>query len=134
MQPATLDAYIYFTGNCREAMTYYQQIFGGKLSLMDVPNDPEHKVMHARLLGGLIPLMASDGTRTSPYPSSMISLTITGTNEEELRQAFTALSTDGVVVSPLKKEFWGDVFGSVTDKYGVDWQISITKPVTEIVS
>lgn len=127
MEPtATLDAYIYFTGNCREAMTFYQQIFGGELSVLDNPEAPG-KVMHSRLSGGLIPLMSSDGDRTEPYPPSFISLNISGSNEQKLRAIFDALSEGGTVVFPLKKEFWGDIFGSLTDKYGVDWQVSISQ-------
>jgi PhnB protein len=118
------DAYLYFTGNCREAMAFYHEIFGGDLNVMDTP---EGKVMHARLSGGLIPLMASDGTRTEPYGASMISLNLSSPDEAGMHAVFDALSNGGIVTSPFKKEFWGDTFGSLTDKFGIDWQISITQ-------
>jgi PhnB protein len=136
MQPATLDAYIFFIGNCREAMSFYQTVFGGKLDIRNLADIPgieltEHNrdsVMHARLSGGLINLMASDGDRREPYPAGAISLSITGTDDESLRGVFAALSEGGEITSELKKEMWGDIFGALTDKYGTEWLVNISQP------
>ena len=127
MSEIVLEPYLYFTGNCREAMAFYHGVFGGDLSVMDMPDNPA-KVMHSRLSGGMVTLLASDGQRTEPYGTSAISLNLTGDDEEKLRKAFAALSEGGKVTSELKKEFWGDTFGSLTDKYGIDWQVNITQP------
>jgi PhnB protein len=37
------------------------------------------------------------------------------------------LSEGGKVTSPLKKESWGDIFGSLTDKFGIDWLVNINQ-------
>lgn len=133
MSDITLDAYLFFMGNCREAMEFYQQTFGGELSVQtydDMPgNHPENakgKVMHALLSGGDIRLMASDSTRTEPFGQSFISLSLSSTDETKIRELFTKLSEGGEVTSELKREFWG-LFGSVTDKFGVEWMVNLTE-------
>ncbi|HEY1074315.1 MAG TPA: VOC family protein [Patescibacteria group bacterium] len=135
MPTFTLDAYLFFTGNCREAMEFYKEVFGGELSVQtygaaqsDLPEEMKHmgdKVMHALLNGGLIRLMASDSTRDK-FEDSFISLALGGTDEAKLREVFEKLSDGGKVTQPLKKESWGDVFGSLTDKFGVDWMVNIS--------
>ena len=114
---------MYFTGNCQEAMEFYKGIFGGELDI--TPNEDGKTVMHAALHGGDIELMASDGTRTTPYEPSFISLTIGGDDEKRLTEIFSQLAEGGEVTSDLKTESWGDTFGSLTDKFGVDWQVVI---------
>lgn len=134
MEPISLDAYLFFTGNCREAMEFYHTIFGGELTMQSNSEVPgaglpgaENNIMHAYLRGGVINLMASDGTRTEPYETSQISLSLGGTDEEKLRGLFDALSEGGTITSPLKKEFWGDTFGTLTDKFGIDWMVNIAQ-------
>jgi PhnB protein len=132
MEAIKVNPYIFFTGNCREAMEFYKAIFGGGVEVMgyeDVPGPTqegmEGKVMHAELSGGDITLMGSDTAKASPK-AAKISLSITGLDEEKLRGIFDQLSQDVEVEYPLKKEFWGDTFGSVIDKFGVEWMVNIT--------
>ena len=131
MSDTVLNPYLFFTGNAREAMGYYKTIFGGELSIMtvgevmgpDAPS-PEH-VMHAKLSGGALTLLASDGDRTTPYETSRITLCLSGKNGEELTTMFNALADGGEVSHPLTVESWGDAFGTLTDKYGIDWMVNI---------
>jgi PhnB protein len=136
MSDIKLDVYLYFKGNCREAMEFYKSIFGGELTVQtysevpgNVPDDAgvsnKDWLMHARLEGGLVKLMASD-TQKANATAAKISLALGGSDEAKLREVFDKLSEGGKVFSELKKEFWGDIFGSVTDKYGIDWMINIT--------
>ncbi|HTB48704.1 MAG TPA: VOC family protein [Verrucomicrobiae bacterium] len=135
MSDITLDAYLYFKGNCREAMEFYQGIFGGELHTQtygEVPgmsSDESKKdwLMHARLEGGDIKLMASDTDKASPA-AGKIDLSLGGSDEARLREIFDKLGKDGEVRSALKKEFWGDTFGSLTDKYSLNWMVNITAP------
>jgi len=125
-----LEVYLYFRGNCKEAMQFYQNIFGGELDQVaygDTPGtNPEHKdwLMHANLRDGDVKLMASDTEQASEH-TAKVELTLTGTDEAKMRGAFDALSDGGQVIMPLKKEQWGDVYGKLTDKYGVDWAMNI---------
>ena len=132
MAKVSLDPYLFFMGNCKDAMEFYKGIFGGELnvSLYDsIPGDkPENstgKVMHASLAGGEIDLMASDSTRTEPFAESFISLSLSGTDIEKLTGLFDQLADGGIITSALKKESWGDTFGTLTDKFGVDWMVNI---------
>lgn len=137
MSDVTLDAYLFFTGKrCREAMEFYKSVFGGELSMQTygegMPGEKpaemqghDDKIMHSLLSGGDIRLMASDSTRDTDFGQSFISLSLSGTNGDKLRNAFEKLSEGGKVTMPLEKAPWGDLFGSVTDKYGIEWMVNI---------
>lgn len=130
MNSVSLDPYIFFRGNCREAMEFYKSIFGGELTIQtygDVKMGDENQrdwVMHAMLDGGLVKLMASD-TEKASAKAAKISLSLGDGDEATLRPIFEKLSAGGSVFSELKKEFWGDTFGSLTDKYGIEWMVNI---------
>lgn len=124
MSGIQLDPYIFFTGNCKEAMEFYKSIFGGELNTS--MNEGGTGVMHAQLDGGVVSFMASDGDRTTPYETSRISLSLSGSETEKLTALFDKLSEGGKVESPLKTESWGDTFGMVTDKFGIDWMVNIS--------
>ena len=136
MDKVTLDAYLFFPGNCREAMEFYRSVFGGTLNVQtydEVPGGKKSatmkgKVIHASLMGGEVNLMASDSPNKDGLGTGKISLSLSGTDEPTLRKMFTELSAGGKVTSGLKKEFWGDTFGSVTDRFGVDWMVNIGAP------
>ncbi|HUY85042.1 MAG TPA: VOC family protein [Candidatus Dormibacteraeota bacterium] len=133
MNDVNLAVYLYFEGECREAMEFYKGIFGGELSLqtyaevpgMETDADKKDWIMHANLTGGDVKLMASDTEKASPA-AAKIDLSIGGSDDTRLREIFGKLSAGGKVNSPLKKEFWGDIFGSLTDKYGVNWMVNIS--------
>jgi PhnB protein len=133
MANVSLDPYLFFDGNCREAMEFYKKVFGGDLTVQtydEVPGDMpgkeqmKGKVIHASLRGGDASLMASD-SRDEALAGGKIQLSISGEDEPRLRKIFDGLAAGGKVSSPLKKEFWGDTFGSLTDKYGIGWMVNI---------
>jgi PhnB protein len=133
MSAITLDPYVFFNGNCREAMEFYKSLFGGELTTQtygEVPGNPpedmKDKLMHAALDGD-IKLYGSDTEKASPQ-AAKISLCLGGEDEDKLHKIFAGLSQGGEVNAPLKKEFWGDTFGSLTDKYGVEWMVNIAAP------
>ncbi len=106
-------------------MEFYKGLFGGEVTYMMRDDKPE-LVMHADLKGGIISFMASDGDRTEPYKEKPITLSISGNDEELITNLFNKLAEGGEIESPLKKEAWGDVFGTVTDKFNVDWMVNIS--------
>jgi PhnB protein len=134
MSKIELAPYIFFKGDCRQAMEQYERIFGGELEMTtydqvpgDFPGKSEMsgKVMNASLATerGFV-IRASDTQKASPK-SKKVELCLTGEDEEGLRKIFDSLSAEGDVTKPLEKEFWGDIFGQVTDKFGVEWMIDI---------
>ncbi|HUA11928.1 MAG TPA: VOC family protein [Solirubrobacteraceae bacterium] len=133
MAGATLEPYIYFKGNCRDAMEFYRGIFGGELDTVTYADGPGGTeagdadpawLMHASLHDGLVNLMASD-TQGASETAKKIQLSISGTDEAALRGAFDGLADGGDVRMPLAEAPWGATFGSLTDRYGVEWMVNI---------
>jgi PhnB protein len=127
-----LNPYLFFPGNTEQAIAFYQQVFGGQVTITrrgDV--DPavtageKDQVVNALLTGGDITLRASDRQDTSNDPQARIELSLIGTDEERLRALFDGLAAGGTVRAQLERQFWGDTFGAVTDKYGIGWQVNI---------
>lgn len=135
--PTTLNPYLNFRDNAREAMEFYQSVFGGELmtntfadfQMSDDPADQE-KIMHAQLTtpDGLV-LMGADTPAGMEIPStSNISVSISGDDDAALRGYYEKLSGSGQVTMPLEQAPWGDVFGMCVDGYGVAWMVSIAPP------
>jgi PhnB protein len=128
-----LEAYLFYPGNTEEAMSFYQGVLGGDLSITrrgDVdPSAPESEkelVINAALESDPFTLRASDRRDATHDVQTRIELTIVGTEEAELRRIFDELSEDGTVKTPLEKMFWGDTFGALIDKFGIGWQVNIS--------
>lgn len=129
-----LNPYIGFDNNAREAMEFYQQVFGGTLELhtfkeYNASQDPseDDKIMHSVLQSGTgITLMGSDTPNSMAYKSgSSVSLSLNGDNLGTLQEYFDRLSKDGTVTMPLMKAPWGDSFGMCTDKFGINWMVNV---------
>jgi PhnB protein len=127
-----LNPYLFFPGNTERAVTFYQQVFGGEVTITrrgDVdptaPAEQRNQVINALLTGGEITLRASDREDTTTDEQTRVELSLIGTDEARLRALFDGLAQGGVVRANLEKQFWGDIFGAVTDQYGIGWQINI---------
>jgi PhnB protein len=131
---AQLNPYLSFRDNAREAMDFYQSVFGGELASntfaeFQASDDPaeQDKIMHSMLTtkGGMV-LMASDTPKQMDYtPGNNYSLSLSGEDEGELRGYWEKLSIGGSVSMPLGPAPWGDTFGMCTDKFGVNWLVNI---------
>lgn len=132
----TLNPYISFDGQAREAMTFYQSVFGGNLTVstfgesgMSMEGAKADEVMHAQLQtdDGLT-LMAADTPEGMSYrPGDNISVSLSGPAEdhETLRGYFDKLSEGAQPGVPLEKAPWGDYFGMLTDRFGIGWLVNI---------
>ncbi|WPP53031.1 VOC family protein [Catalinimonas niigatensis] len=132
MKKVNLNPYLFFDANCREAMQFYQNIFGGELTVQtfgeldkSTPEDLKDRVMHANLMGGEVEFFASDAMDSSPLGSGKISMTLHGSDEEKLRKMFEQLSEGGKVNQALERQVWGDIYGDLIDKYDVNWMVNI---------
>ncbi len=132
MTSINLTPYIYFKGACREAMEFYKNVFGGELTTqtyaeanMGEDESVNDWIMHARLQSQDFALMGSDAKEASPE-AKKIELTLEGDDDGKLRKIFEDLSAGGTVEQPLEKQFWGDIFGKLKDKYGVIWMFNIS--------
>ena len=127
-----IDAYLFFPGVAADAMAFYEGVFGGTLTVVrrgdvDPSAAPEEKdlVINATLETGEFSLRASDRGDASSSPQTRVALSLIGTDEPRLRRIYDALSAGGNQDSPLEKVFWGDVFGALTDRFGINWQVNI---------
>ncbi len=132
---SNLNPYLSFRDNAREAMEFYQTVFGGKLEMQTFkefhasqdPNE-DNKIMHAMLTAdnGIV-FMASDTPNNMEYRTGTnISMSLSGDNAAELTAYYEKLSAGGTIAMPLEKAPWGDTFGMVTDKFGVPWLVNIS--------
>ena len=135
--PSLLNPYINFRDNARQAMEFYREVFGGKLNLNtfgqygDASAPGADNIMHAQLeTDSGFTLMASDappGMESSSGPGN-ITISLSGDDEQELRGYWDKLSDGGTVTMPFEKQMWGDLFGMVTDKFGVPWMVDVVQP------
>lgn len=130
-----LDPYVNFRGEARQAMEFYQGVFGGELRLStfkeyQASHDPsdDEKIMHAQLESEDIRLMAADTPSDMEYqPGTNFNLSLSGDDEPTLRGYFEKLQDGGTVVMPLEKATWGDMFGMVVDRFGVSWLVNVNQ-------
>ncbi len=126
--------YLIFNGNCEEALDFYAGAFGEKTEIMrysDIPADGDmdvsgawkDKIMHAELsLGDGQVIYLSDAFEGSaPTVGDNVSVHIDVDSEADVQKYFDALADGGRVTMPVEKVFWGAVYGSLIDKFGVGW-------------
>jgi len=132
-----LNPYLIFNGHAAEAMKFYQSILGGELSMQTfgeakASKEPADKdrTIHADLRSGAMILMASDSPASDKDHQAVfgnnVQLSISGTDAKKLTEFFRKLSAGGSVDMPLEKQFWGDTFGMLKDKFGVHWMVNIS--------
>jgi len=135
----TVNPYIGFNGRCREAMEFYKTCLGGgELFFVPVEGSPiaeqcppamKDQILHSSITKDGFVLMGTDMVGPGGYVhGNSIALSVNCGSAEELNALFTALSAGGQVVDPVKQQFWGALFGMVTDKFGVGWMLSYELP------
>ena len=128
------DVYLSFDGNCEEAMNFYQQAFGGEFTVvMKYSDGPKEymapgsgdKIMHMTLsMKDGAELKASDVFHQPVDKGNAYHVSIGADSEEHGKSMFDALSDGATVTMPYQEVFWGGKFGSLLDKYGIQWMIS----------
>ena len=130
---AQLNPYLTFPGTAREAMTFYQQVLGGDLTMNTFAEygqegEGSDGIMHAHLETPLgFVLMASDtapGQGEGFTPGSNMSVSLSG-DDPSLRRYWEGLAEGATVTMPLEKQMWGDEFGMLTDRFGIPWMVNI---------
>lgn len=127
-----LDSYLFFDGNCAEAMKFYETTLGGKIEMSmsykdgpePCPPGAENRVMHTSLsLDGRL-LMASDSPPGQPHrPMAGFALSLSYKTADEARAIFGKLAEGGQVMMPIGKTFWAEAFGMLTDRFGTPWMV-----------
>jgi PhnB protein len=124
--------YLYFKGSCEAALTFYASCGLGEIKelrrfagtpMADRDGPAWHdKVLHSVFEGPGLRLCASDGPDSEPMKGCAIFLE--NEDAEEAARVFDALSSEGRVTVPFKKQFWGDHYGNFTDRFGVQWAVN----------
>ena len=128
-----LNPYLAFRDTARQAMEYYQSVFGGELRMntfaeFHASEDPaeQDKIMHSMLEAGDLILMGADTPNGMEYtPAAGISVSLSGDDEAVLRGYWDKLSDGGMVTVPLERAPWGDTFGMCIDRFGISWMVNI---------
>ena len=122
--------YLHLPGTAREALTFYADVFGGKVELhtfaeFDRTDGPGDAVAHGILEGGPVALFAADVAGSEPpFSSEGLMLSLLGTADPAtLRTWFSRLSEGGWVVDDLQRRPWGASDGQVVDRHGLHWLI-----------
>lgn len=124
--------YLTFSGNCREAMKFYQVCLGGNLHFQTIGDSPERAkklpkkvqdyILHASLIKDALILTGTDLIVDSGLrKGNSVSLMINCHSEKEIRTLYKKLSHGGMAKYRIKKTYWGAMFGGFKDKYGHDW-------------
>jgi PhnB protein len=132
--PVRLNPYLSFKDSAREAMSFYQSVLGGELTVstfaeFQASDDPAEadKVMHSQLEtpDGLV-LMGADTPNAMEYrPQAGVSVSLSGDDEARLRGYWDRLSEGGTVTMPFEKAPWGDTFGMCVDRFGTSWMVNV---------
>ena len=133
---ARINCYLALNGNCREAMTFYKECFGGVLSFQTIQESPmaarfpefmQSRILHSTLIHGDLIIMASDlSGEKEMVQGNSVSLSLTCDNEAQTFQYFESLSEGGEVAHPIH-EFFAGLMGNLVDKYGVKWMFYFEK-------
>ena len=132
-----VNPYLFFGGDCREAMTRYQEVLGGELDIMAMSDAPEGEavpegrpdmVMHAALMFGDTLLMASDDPTGGYEGTKGVAISVSAADGDEASRVFDALAEGGEVTVPLGETFWSPAFGMCVDRFGVAWMVGVAAP------
>ncbi|CAA9534363.1 MAG: hypothetical protein AVDCRST_MAG96-3790 [uncultured Segetibacter sp.] len=132
-----INAYAGFNGQCREAMTFYKECLGGELTMQTFGESPvaaqcaagmKDQIVHSSLTNGTLLLMGSDMVGPDGFiKGNDIALSLNCSSEEEINTFFSKLSEGGKIIDGLKTQFWGAIFGVLTDKFGKNWMLNYDK-------
>ncbi|RVU35585.1 VOC family protein [Rheinheimera riviphila] len=136
-----LSVYALFDGQCHSAMSFYQQVFGGELSLIKVKDSPmqpmfpealQEQVLNARLTSAEVDISASDWLHPTeqPTPGNMLCLYLRGGSVSRTREVFALLSAQATVTDPLTEQPFG-LYGALNDNFGVRWMFHASVVYTQ---
>jgi PhnB protein len=142
---AIVNVYLTFNGNCEEAFNFYKSVFGGEFPYLGrfnqmppseaggkpLTGSEGERIMHVSLpISKETMLMGSDtgGEWAKDFKQgNNFSVSVTAFSKEEADTIFNGLSKGGQVTMPMDKTFWGDYFGMLTDKFGINWMMSFNE-------
>jgi PhnB protein len=134
-QTLLLQPYIFFYGRCEEALEFYKSAIGGSYEFQRVGESPmadqfsseaRNRVMHGKFTGAGFSFLVSDGREDNSIDpdSGNISLAFHAEDRAAADRIFSALANGGKVAMPLEDAVWGGRFGSLVDRFGIEWLVT----------
>jgi PhnB protein len=143
---ARTSTYLNFMGKTEGAFRFYKSVFGTDFGvpihrmgeapaapgMPPIPEAEKQLIMHIELpiVGGHV-LMGTDALESMGHQVTVgnnVHLNLEPDSRAEAERLFAALAEGGKVTMPLADMFWGALFGSLTDQFGVCWMVNCTAP------
>lgn len=131
-----ITPYLFFPGNCEEAINFYKTVFKGEITFiqrfgeanMPVEDDYKNKIMHSTLEFNSTRIQFSDGAPHKEItPGDNVHLSLNFDNETKMRLTWNKLLDGGSIHMDLQDTFWGAIYGQLEDKFGIRWMFSFQK-------
>ncbi|HYM95372.1 MAG TPA: VOC family protein [Chitinophagaceae bacterium] len=141
---ASVGTYLNFPRNTEDAFNFYRSVFGTEFNggihrfseippgdgVAPISDADKNLVMHVELpiTGGHF-LMGTDAPESFGFHVNFgnnIYISLQPDTRQETKRLFDALSSGGKIIMDLQDMFWGDYYGSCTDKFGVQWMFNCT--------
>ena len=129
--------YLFFDGNCEEALAFYESAIGSKTTVkmrfsdappgQSPPGFPPEKIMHSEFTVADATLMASDG-RQGELGATTAATSLMTMDVAEAKRGFEGLAAGGTVAMPFAEMFFSPGFGMLTDKFGITWMVMTLPP------
>lgn len=123
-------------GRAREALEFYQSVFGGELNIMTFADMGTEGPMASQVMHGQLETSAGHTLMVADAPPEMMQVTVgnnisismsgVGEDADALRGYFASLAEGGTVSQPLEPAPWGDEFGMLVDKFAITWLVNIS--------
>jgi PhnB protein len=135
----TINAYLTFNGNCRQAMQFYKECLGGELYFQTVGESPYSATMplkmkdcivHSILKNDAFVLMGSDMVDDKGLINgNAVSLMLDCSSEEEVKDRYVKLSSGGEATHPPALSTGGALFSNLVDRYGNHWILNYSNSI-----
>ncbi|HZZ71962.1 MAG TPA: VOC family protein [Pirellulales bacterium] len=132
-----VQTYLFFEGQCEEALEFYQQALGAKVEMLmrygdapdpvpadQIPPGSEQKILHVSFRVGESVVMASDGHCSGQAKFGGFAVSLQTRDAAEAQRLFQGLSDGGKISMPIGKTFFSPCFGMVVDRFGITWMVN----------
>jgi PhnB protein len=127
--------HVNFRGQARDALSFYQSVFGGELMLAThaqaypsfAPEEAEHIAFGQLESAAGFCIMAFDVPMSRTYSpgESAFFVSIRGTDADELTAYWTKLAEGATTLQPLAPSGWSPLYGMLKDRFGVTWVLDV---------
>lgn len=138
-----VNPYLNFDGQAEEAFKFYRSVFGGEftgnMKMSEAPEsdklskEERNRTMYISLpIGKDTVLMASDIVPSMGHTfkaGNNMHISLHPESREEADRLFNQLSKGGEIEMPIADQFWGDYYGSFTDRFGVKWMVNFSDDI-----